>query len=319
MRSIATLLLLAVVFPTVHAEDGYHWKDDAEAGTADLYHGDQPLLRYMYASDTSSDERAHETYKVYHHAFGPGNKTIITKGPHGKYTHHRGLYVGWNKTKAGGKSYDFWHCNKGERIEHQKFVEISGDANSGRMTALVHWNDPEGKPVIEEMREVVVRRLGPDRTQIDWNTELWSRRGEIELNGDRQHAGFQFRAAQEVADRNSARYVRPEGFPQEPAAHQVGDKDNPPKHVNLPWLAMSYTVDGEQYTTEYHEAPGHPEPRRYSERPYGRFGSFFATKLTEKKPLYMRYRVVITHGPAPEQAEVQQRHDAFLADLKRGL
>ncbi len=313
VRSLSLLLLLA---PVAAAEDGYHWKDDPQAGTADLYVGEQPLLRYMYGSDTSSKESAHATYKVYHHAFGPGSETIITKGPGGRYTHHRGMYVGWNKTKAGGKSYDFWHCNKGERIEHQEFVTKAGDAKSGRMTATIHWNDPEGEPVVVETRTVVATQLAPNVTQFDWSTKLVSQRGDIELNGDRQHAGFQFRASQEVADKNAATYVRPDGFPQEPAAFQVGDKDNPPKHVNLPWLAMTFPVDGETYTVEYHDAPGHPEPRRYSERPYGRFGSFFATTLTEEKPLEMRYRVVVTHGPAPAQAEIQQRHDAFLAELK---
>jgi hypothetical protein len=116
LRSLVTLSVLSAVLggslasAFANNKAGFHWKNDEAAGTADLLLGDKPVIRYMYAYDTSTDTRAHETYKVFHHVYGPGSKTIITKGPHGKYTHHRGLYVGWNKTGFEGKSLDFWHC-----------------------------------------------------------------------------------------------------------------------------------------------------------------------------------------------------------------
>jgi len=318
-RLVVGLLLPAVGLPAI-AADGFHWKDDPKAGTADLMLGKQPVLRYMYAFDTSSKKRAHETYKVFHHVFGPGTETIITKGPHGKYTHHRGLYVGWNRTQAGKQRFDFWHCTNGVHQRYVKFLKKEADEKQGTMTALIHWNDAKGKPVIVETRTVTVTdgtaKDGNPAWRIDWSTKLESKRGEITLNGDRQHAGFQFRAAQYVAEKNNARYIRPKGFPQQPNAYQVNDRKDPNKHVNLGWLAMHYELDGKTYTIEYFESPEMPKPSRYSERPYGRFGAFFATKLTEDKPLTMRYRVRVSTGKPPEQVDIQSRYDAFLKDLK---
>ena len=90
------------------------------------------------------------------------------------YTHHRGLYVGWNRTKAGGKSFDFWHCSRGAHLRHVKFIEKKADASHGTMTALIHWNDAEGKPVIAETRTITVHSDGAKAWRIDWSTKLAS-------------------------------------------------------------------------------------------------------------------------------------------------
>ena len=64
--------------------------------------------------------------------------------------------------------------------------------------------------------------------KIDWSSSLESKVGTITLAGDRQHAGFQFRADQPVADANGATFIRPADFPQDSKAIQVGDKGNRP-------------------------------------------------------------------------------------------
>lgn len=319
---VLTGLLASAALSTAYADEGFHWVDDEQAGTADLLLGDQPVLRYMYAYDASTPAKIEETYKVYHHVFGPGTKTLITKGPGGLYPHHRGLYVGWNKTSGADGAWDFWHCTKGVHLRHSKFVEKSGDAGRGTMTSEILWNDADGKPVIVEVRKVTVTKLPADAApqggwQIDWQTTLSSRRGELKLDGDRQHAGFQFRAAQEVAEKNSARYLRADGAPQQADAVQVGDAGDPPPHSNIPWVAMTYEVERKRYTVEYFEDPALPKPSLFSERPYGRFGAFFKTTLTPEKPLAMRYRVNVVAGEPPAREAIQKRFEAFTADLKK--
>ncbi|MBW3539576.1 MAG: PmoA family protein [Planctomycetes bacterium] len=298
----------------------FRWENREAEGQADLFYGELPVLRYMYAYDDSTPERREETYKPFHHVFGPGTDQLISKGPGGHYTHHRGLYVGWNKTTAGdGKTYDFWHCRDGVHQRHVKFLEMEGGRDGGTMTALIHWNDPEGQPVVTETRTVRVSLPESiDRTawQIDWQTKLESNRGEITLDGDRQHSGFQFRAANAVAEANSARYIRPQEFAQEAEAVQVNDRIEPDKHVDLGWLAMTYELDGKRYTVEYFENPALPSPSRYSERPYGRFGAFFVAKLSPKKPpLVMRYRVVVSTGEAPARDAIQARYEKFVSEI----
>lgn len=317
LRAIAVFLLMS----RLAAATEFTWKTDAELGTSVLHYGEQPVLRYMFAFDTSTPERQHETYKVYHHVFGPGTDRLITKGPGGLYTHHRGLYLGWNKTSFDGGSADFWHCTNGAHQRHVEFVKQQADAEHGSMTSLIHWNAADGNPVIVETRTVTVHPFPIEPApgigwQIDWTTKLESRRGEITLDGDRQHAGFQYRAANVVAEKNNARYLRPAGFPEQPEAFEVSDANDPNKHIDLSWLVMSCEVDEKPYCIGYFEDPSLPKPSRYSERPYGRFGAFFQTKLSPETPLTMRYRVLVTTETMPERSVWQQRYETFLHDLK---
>ncbi len=295
----------------------FSWQTDEAAGTADLIYGDQPVIRYMFAYDTSSPERTHDTYKVFHHVFGPSSGQQITKGPGGKYTHHRGLFVGWNKTSFGdGKQYDFWHCKGGAHLRHIKFIEQQADADHGTMTAEIHWNDPDGQPVIREQRTVTVRKEPVTAGwQIDWSTRLESQVGDVQLAGDRQHAGFQFRADQPVAESNGATYLRPADFPQQPKAIQVGDKGDPPPHSDLKWFAMTYELEGKRYTVEYFDNPNLPKPTLFSERPYGRFGTYFKTRLAASEPLEMKYRVIVSEGESPSVESIQARYDSFVGEL----
>ena len=317
--AIVGVVVSAAVVDAAEPND-FNWVDHPRQGFADLRSGNEPVLRYMYAFDTSTPKRRLETYKVFHHVFGPGTGKLITKGPGGLYTHHRGLFVGWRTVTFDGKSLDFWHCKNNVRQRHIRFVSQTGDAHQGGMTARIDWEDAQGHPVIAETRTVRVTRSANkpgrhDSWQIDWSTRLASRRGTIKLDGDRQHAGFQFRAAQAVADSKGARYIRPKGFPQQPQAYQVDDRKNPNKHINLGWLAMTYLLDGTRYTVEYFEDPSLPKPSHYSERPYGRFGAFFRATITPDKPLVMRYRVRITSGKAPSQKAIQNRYEKFVHDL----
>ena len=316
IRCLSCCFLAISLFSVASAET-FAWKTDEDAGTADLMYGDQPVIRYMYAFDTSNDQRIHETYKVFHHAFGPQSGKRITKGPGGKYTHHRGIFVGWNKTSFGdGKMLDFWHCKNGAHLRHIKFVQQVADADHGSMTAEIHWNDPDGNPVIREQRTVAVRKDSTtDGWQIDWSSKLESQRGDITLAGDRQHAGFQFRADQPVAESNGARFLRPANFPQKSIAIQVNDKGNPPPHINLNWFAVSYQLDNRRYTVEYFDNPNLPKPSLFSERPYGRFGTYFQTQLTEAQPLQMRYRLIVSEGNSPSVDAIQARYDSFVAGL----
>ena len=299
------------------AGDGFAWVTDEQAGTSDLMLDGKPVIRYMFAYDDSTKESTLETYKVYHHVFGPESGRQITKGAGGKFTHHRGMFLGWNKTSFGdGKQFDFWHCKNGANLRHIKFVQQKADADHGTMTAEIHWNDPDGNPVIRELRTVrVARQPGLAGWKIDWQSTLESQVGDIRLDGDRQHAGFQFRADQPVANANGATFIRPADFPQQSEAIQVGDKGNPPAHINLNWFAESFELDGKRYTVEYFDNPNLPKPSLFSERPYGRFGTFFKTKLGATTPLELKYRLVISEGDAPSVKSIQDRYDSFVDEL----
>ena len=61
-------------------------------------------------------------------------------------------------------------------------------------------------------------------------------------------------------------------------------------------MAMSFMLKGKRYTVLYLDHPSNPKPARYSERAYGRFGSYFVADVTEDMPLNVKYRVWIQPG-----------------------
>ena len=92
---------------------GFEWVDRAGEGTADLMYDGKPVLRYMYAFDRSTPQRTTETFKVFHHLFGPGTEDLITNGAGaGLYPHHRGLFVGWRRTRFEGGEIDSCFCKE---------------------------------------------------------------------------------------------------------------------------------------------------------------------------------------------------------------
>ena len=65
---------------------------DTEGKYLDVVSDGKVVVRYMYEHDTSTKETHHETYKPYLHVFNAEGKKPITKGPGGKFTHHRGIF-----------------------------------------------------------------------------------------------------------------------------------------------------------------------------------------------------------------------------------
>ena len=256
-------------------------------GYRDLFHGERPVWRYMNAYDPDNREATYKPYlQVY--GFGPaggaGAVPFITKGPGGQYPHHRGLYVGWNKTQAaGGKTYDFWHCktvtqrHTGYRAELQSTGRVFA-----RALSTTDWADEAGKPIVQDTRDVTAWNVGDGATLLDFVITLASAAGPLRLDGDAQHAGFQFRAAEEVQS-SKATYVRPEG------AKGTGND----VWENCAWVAGLFKVQGRPYAVVHMDHPDNPRPTVFSTRDYGRFGPFFRHDLEPEAPLAIRYRVLV--------------------------
>jgi hypothetical protein len=274
----------------------------------ELRFGDRAVLRYVYAPlDESSKEARARTFKVFHHLFDPAGTRIVTNGPGGKFPHHRGLFYGFNKVSYGTKKADVWHCTGDAFQSHDGFVSSEGNDKVARQKVKGGWHGPGKEVFAREEREVTVYDR-PGGTLLDWSSTLTSAVDEpVKLDGDPQHAGFHFRADNEV-DAKSAKetyYLRPDG------KGKPGETRNWPAqktHVNLPWDAMSFVLGGRRYTVLYLDHPRNPKEARFSERDYGRFGSYFEYTLTKEKPLTVRYRVWLQDGEMTgEQCESMSR------------
>ncbi|MFT5300509.1 MAG: hypothetical protein ACI87E_002229 [Mariniblastus sp.] len=276
----------------------FDWEID-KGNTAELKFHDQPVLRYMFEklNEETKENRA-RTYKVYHHVFSPDGKTLLTKGPGGLYPHHRGIFFGYNKISYGDQQADTWHCNNGEsqiNITNDNYPYFFAGSAMAENRNLVHWNGRDGKSFAQELR--TLRTYHVDKLQvIDFESTLSAIIDQpIRLKGDPQHAGVQFRASQHVPDKTKTKtfYIRPDGIGK-PGEFRNWPADK--QHQDLPWNAMCFEIDRKTYTCCYFNHPANPKPASFSERDYGRFGSYFEFELTKQKPLKVKYRYLIREG-----------------------
>jgi hypothetical protein len=276
----------------------FSWTDKP-GESAELSWGQQPVLRYMCLPyDDSSKEKRDLSYKPFHHLFDPDGKQLITQGTGGKvYPHHRGIYYGFMSVSHGdGKKADTWHCPGNVHQSHEKILASEAGPVLGRQRVAIDWHGADKKPFATEERELTVYRV-PGGVLVGFASRLSSKGGKIKLDGDPQHAGFQFRAASEVAEKSAGKtyYLRPDGM-DKPGATRNWDKGKPDFHANLPWNAMSFVVGDQRYTIAYLDRPTNPKPARFSERDYGRFGSYFVHEFDENKPCDVAYRLWLQKG-----------------------
>ena len=292
-------------------EKSFSWQDK-DGEYLDLLFDGNKVTRYMYAHDTSTDQRTFETYKPFHHVFdAEGN--LLTNGPDGeseyvsgniKFPHHRGILIGWNKLTFEGRRYDLWHMKEVHQV-HQKFLELTAGPVMARATALIHWNGKDGKPMLVEHRTTTVyRQSDPTVVLLDFHTELKAVRGDVLLDGDPEHAGVQYRAHNGVAaggKEGKATYLFHE------------DGIDPKKDHDLPWVAMSYGLDSGRYGVQHMDHPDNPKPTIYSAyRDYGRFGAFFKKEIGADEILTLRYRIRVSQGKLAGRRELADRYSAFV-------
>jgi hypothetical protein len=292
----------------------FSWRDK-EGEYLDLLFDGRKVTRYMYAYDTSSKERIIETYKTFLHVFDAQGQNLLTNGPDGLrpyltnkilYPHHRGIFIGWNRLEFGGKRYDFWHMGEQGRVQkHQKFMELTAGPVLARSNSLVRWDDKNGQTIIAEQRETTVfRQSDPTVLLLEFRTELKAVSGDVFLDGDPEHAGFQYRPHDGVA--KGAKDVKATYL-----FHKEGI--NPKKDKDLPWVGMSYGLNGRRYSVEHINHPDNPKPVIYSAyRDYGRFGAFFKKEIKAGETLTLRYRIWVVEGEMPDRQELASKYSAFV-------
>lgn len=295
----------------------FSWKDE-KGEYLDLLFDGRRVTRYMYAYDTSSPQRAFETYEPFHHVFDEQGQSLLTNGPDGmhpylkdkiQYPHHRGLFIGWSKLEFAGSRYNFWGMAGGLAQVHQKFLEQVVGPVLARSKALIHWNDKDGVPIVAEQRQTTVfRQNEPTILLLEFRTELKAVKGDVFLNGDPEHAGFQYRAHNDVASGGK-----------EVKAIYLFHKDgiDPKKDEDLPWTAMSYTLNGRRYSVQHINHPENPQPTLYSAyRDYGRFGAFFQQKIDAGETLTLCYRIWVGQGETPQRQVLSSKYSAFVNSPK---
>jgi hypothetical protein len=269
--------------------------------------GKRKVLQYFNLPHDPKDHFF--TFKPFHNVYDPAKGEVILTNTSAKtakdglYPHHRGLFFGFNRISYGDKkTADIWHGTDGVFSQHDKTLGTEAGEVEGRQRCAISWHGKDGQSFAQEQREVTVYAIAGG-TMIDWSTVLTTPLDRVRLDGDPQHAGFHFRANQEVAKngKENTYYLRPDG------KGKLGDTRNwdasakaaipkDPRTVNLPWNAMSFATAGKRYTVLRINHPDNPRETRGSERDYGRFGDYFEYDLAPAKPLKLKYRVWVQEG-----------------------
>src|SRR5205814_5960118 len=125
---------------------------------------------------------------------------------------------------------------------HEGFLNVEAGPVLGRHRAAVAWHGPDQAVFAREEREVTVYNV-PGGTLVEFASRLKTTGGPVKLDGDPQHAGFQFRANKEVAEKTAKQtiYIRPDGV-DKPGATRNWDPKTRKGPVDLPWNAMSFVL-----------------------------------------------------------------------------
>jgi hypothetical protein len=298
---------------------GFTWHDHPGHHT-DLMFGERPIVTYHYERlDESTPASRVRTYKVFHHVFSPKGDRIVTGGlnedPKVHSPHHRGIFYGFNRITYGdGKTADTWHCIDGAFQQHERFLASEEGSVLGRHRVVISWHGKDAA-FAEEERELTVYNV-PGGHLIEFASRLRSPSGRVRIDGDPQHAGFQFRAHNDVDayTTNETIYVRPDGIGK-PGETRNWDPQTRQGPVNMPWNAMSFVLGGKRYTVAYLDHPGNPKEARFSEREYGRFGSYFEYTIEKDKPLTVNYRLWFQEG-LMQPEEVAALSNNFIEPVK---
>lgn len=266
-------------------------------GFRELHVGHTPIYRYVTRYDPADHAN---TFKPFHHVYGFHGEGFLTKGPGGWFTHHRGIFFGF-KTQYG----DFWHCPdvSQRHVEFLKDRELITD-DSARTASTTEWIDKTGKAVVRDTREVTARRTKDEFVlDFDITVESLPGSGEVDLGGDPHHAGFHFRAAQEVTGEPEDTKAKTTGLATftTPASAQEGKNSTT---TNADWVACFFKIKEHPYVVAHFDHPSNPRPITYSVRPYGRFGSYCPMKVKEGEPLKLRYRLIVMNAQWTDAAKL---------------
>ncbi len=262
----------------------------------------RPLAQYEFAYDGSTAERRHDTYKPFLHVMDANGKAPITKGPGGKFTHHRGIFLGFSRMKTAEEiRYDMWHMKQGVQV-HRRFLKRKADAERATFTSEIAWQDNDGKVLVLEERAFTFS-LPPAGAyaQIEMRSQLKPVKGKVTMSGDPEHAGAQFRPADHIVAKETQYTFHEGGI-------------DPKKDLDLPWVGETFRLDsGKQpYSVVIFNHPANPKNTRFSAyRDYGRFGAYPEFEIAEGETATLRYQWLVSGGKMLPIEVIEATHDAF--------
>lgn len=286
--------------PTLVAP-GFSLTENRQGSTLDVHFGDRQVAQYVFPFDPSSKESRHDTYKPFLHAFDAQGKTRLTKGPGGQFTHHRGIFLGFSRARINGQRYDLWHMKEGVQV-HRAFNRMQASHDQASFSSEISWQSNEGETLLEEVRAFTfLKPSGGEHSIIDMRSTLTAIAGNAELNGDPEHAGAQFRPADNIARKDTVYTFHEEGI-------------DPKRDRDLPWVAETFRLGENKawHTVVILNHRGNPKGTVFSAyRDYGRFGAFPTFNLLKGESTVLRYQWLVFSGKKIDQERIREAYNTF--------
>lgn len=281
---------------------------NGERRQLEIAYGGKPLARYEYAYDPSTSESRHDTYKPFLHVYSKNGARLITKGAGGLFTHHRGIFHGYNHFEIDGKRRDLWHMKEGVQV-HRRFLRMHADENGAEFTSQVEWMTNEGETLLTEARtHRFLPPLSGAYALIEMRSELAPIAGDARLSGDPEHAGAQFRPADDiVADETEYLF------------HE--EKIDPTKDHDLPWVSETFrlSTSAALHSVLVLNHPDNPRGTVFSAyRDYGRFGAFPTLEIPKGDTAELRYRWIVSGGKALPKETAEEAYRDFAGSGENG-
>lgn len=273
----------------------------------------QPEGRHDIEEDgklvTSYHFRASEPRPYLFPVIGPAGRGLTRLGhphdPGDTHLHHHSLWVG--HFKVNGE--DFWGERPGGRLRHQQFERTEDGPAFARLRDLVHWENPAGRKVLIERREVTVYPAEGGRL-MDFHLEFTPAAGPVTF--DQTSFGFlAVRVAKSMGVFDGGGLIlNSEGGINEPGVFWKPAR----------WCDYSGPVAQERDGTPvwngigFLDHPSNPShPTAWHVRPDGWMGASFTQKepysLRPGGKLELRYRLYLHAGDAREARVEAAWHD----------
>lgn len=295
----------------------------------DVLVGGKLLTSYRHTPDPSQPLMAKgvlQTKPVLHPVNSPsgvalsrGYPLVDVPGESKDHPHHIGIY--FTVDLVGPDKDIFWGNSKTElpAIRHVKILKKKGGNGAGTLSTLSHWIGKNGKPLLEEQREMVFRAVDANQTTMDFTITLKALDQVIEF-GDTKEGMFAFRVAQWLTEGATGRYLNSEGKELEKGVwaqratwvRLQGEKDGKPIGIAI--------LDHPQSTNSptYWHARGYG---CFSVNPLGQLDFQKAQKVADPKPFNLtlkpgqkalfKYRVILFEGNL-DKAKMDELYKSYI-------
>jgi len=231
------------------------------------------------------------------------------------HPHHKGCWVAWGDVNGA----DNWSEQPGHGfVKHQRFDDVSGGAVFGRLAAVNHWTDRDGRKLMTEEREYRFYDTPRGARFFDLAVTFLADEGDVRF-GDTKEGGIaSVRVASSMDASGRGRIVNSYGGMNE--AETWGKRAQ--------WCDYSGPVAGETAGVAIMDHPSNPlhptwwHVRNYglmTANPFGRShfeasggarGPDGSMTLRRGETMTFRYRVLVHAGDA-EQGRVAEEYHGF--------